>query len=364
MSDRFLVSAVGAVIDIDLSRRDPAFSSRARRAWSDAMYEGPDAPTAVVTDRAELDDLAALASLSTDVTLAALAQRRGDALWMLHAAGLADEEGRVVVLSAPSGTGKTTAARHLSQHYAYVSDETVGIDRTGVVVPYRKPLSIIDRAQPHKAQVALSSFDGGRVLPASLRVAKIVVLDRSEDGPWVPELDVLDLSTALELLAPQTSYLSDAQAPLHLIDGLLRATGGAVRLRYREVDTIDGVIAELLRTEVTVVSPATAGSSEARSAVDVGRAGYARAHVVDVLELHDGRLAVLQRSDVGSQVRVLDGIGPAIWAAAMGASLDEITVSVVEVHGAPEGMDATSMVQAAVDRLVDDGVLVERSPQV
>lgn len=38
MSDRFLVNAVGAVIEIDASRRDEDFRARTLAAWTDARY--------------------------------------------------------------------------------------------------------------------------------------------------------------------------------------------------------------------------------------------------------------------------------------------------------------------------------------
>ncbi|KJL29312.1 ATP-binding protein [Microbacterium oxydans] len=368
MPDRFLVSAVGAVIEIDVSRRDPSFRSRAHAAWADALYEGDRSMDATATDRPELDDDAALAMLSTDVTLLALAHRKDDGLWMLHAAGLADESGNVVVLSAPSGTGKTTAARHLSRRYAYISDETIAIDEHGSVVPYRKPLSVIQPDRMHKEQIALSSLDGGRPVPVALRVAKIVVLDRSADGPDVPEVERLDLVSALELLAPQTSYLGHADAPLRTIDAILAATGGAVRVHYREVSTIDDAIAELLRTEVSTIEVPAIGApaidaasrdgSTATASADPTAGMFSRAEIVDELEIADGRVAVLQRSVEGTTLRVLDGIGPAIWAAtASGCTLDGIVAAVIAEHGAPEGLDADATVDAAVQRLVGDGLL-------
>ena len=361
MPDRFLVSAVGAVIEIDVSRRDPSFQDRAYAAWTDAVYLGDRSPDAVAVERAELDDEdAALAVLSTDVTLLALAHRMGDDLWMVHAAGLADDDGNVVVLSAPSGTGKTTAARHLSRGYAYISDETIGIDAQGGVTPYRKPLSIIQPDRMHKAQIALSSLDGGRPVPEGLRVAKIVVLDRSEDGPESPEVEHLDPVSAMELLAPQSSYLGRMEAPLHLMHSILEATGGAVRLRYREVSTIDDVIATLLRTDRSAVeAPARDSSRPVAESAD----GYRRAEVVDELQLADGRIAVLQRSADGSMLRVLDGIGPSMWAAANGSTLDELVSAVIAEHGAPDGVDAVQVVAAAAARLVEDGLLEEAPAQ-
>ena len=356
MPDRFLIDAVGAVIDIDASRRDAQFQARVHDAWADARYDGERGADAVVLVRENLDDDAALSMLSTDVTMAALAHRRHDPVWMLHAAGLADESGRVVVLSAPSGTGKTTAARHLSRRYAYVSDETIGIAADGRVDAYRKPLSIIEPQSAHKAQVALSRIDGGRPLPPALRVAKIVVIDRSPHAPEQPVLEHLDIAEALEFLGPQTSYLCDSEAPLQRIDALLTATGGAVRLRYREVADIDAIVDQLVQTETT---PVLVGAAQPVPPVTApSRAGtYVRADVVDELDL-SGRRAVLRRTSTGGQVHVLDGIGPTLWSAAEGATLDELISEVVAVHGEPEKGDARAMVQAAVQELVEDRLLL------
>lgn len=355
MPDRFLVSAVGAIIEIDVSHRDPEFQSRAHRAWTDALCDGDRRADAVVAVDPEIVAEAALSRLSTDVTIAALAHRRGDPVWMLHAAGIADESGRVVVLSAASGTGKTTAAQHLSQRYAYVSDETIGIDADGGVVPYRKPLSIIERDSAHKAQVALSSFDGGRPLPDRLRVAKIVVIDRSPDGPEQPRIEELGTAEALELLGPQTSYLCDSEDPLQRIAALLSATGGAIRLRYREVTSIDPIIADLFRTEIRPVAPIPARAS-AMTPAPASPGTYRQGEIVDELHL-DGQTAILQRTPSGGRVHVLDGIGPTLWTAARARTLEEIVDAVVAEHGAPEEGDPRVIVEAAVQELVADGLL-------
>jgi hypothetical protein len=356
MPDRFLVNAVGAVIEIDATQRSEDFRARALAAWADARYEGHRIADAVAVVPADTEDAAALSALSTEVTIKALAHRRHDPIWMLHAAGLATDDGRVVVLSAASGTGKTTAARHLSKRYAYVSDETIGIDDTGRVVPYRKPLSIIERDGVPKAQVALSSLDGARALPEVLRVAKIVVIDRSPEGPEAPEIEPLDTADALALLGPQTSYLSDGPDPLRRIAALLAATGGAVRLRYREVTSIDETIDALLAAEPAPVPPVMARTAPVIDASDPD--AYRRAEAVDELVL-DGRIAVLSRTPTGGRVHVLDGIGPTIWtAAAGGRALAQIVDAVVSAHGEPADGDAESIVRAAVEALVDDGLLL------
>lgn len=361
MSDRFLVNAVGAVIEIDASQRDEDFRVRALAAWVDALHNGDRVADAVAVVPADTEDAAALSALSTDVTMKALAHRRHDPVWMLHAAGLATDDGRVVVLSAASGTGKTTAARHLSQRYAYVSDETIGIDDTGRVVPYRKPLSIIERAAVPKTQLALSSIGGSHPLPDELRVAKIVVIDRSPEGPEEPEVESLDIADALALLGPQTSYLSDGPAPLQRIAALLAATGGAVRLCYREVTGIDGIIDELLDVEPAPVPPIAARVVPAAdtSAADTSAPeSYRRAETVDELVL-DQRVVVLRRTPTGGRVHVLDGIGPTIWTAtADGSTLAQIVDAVVAAHGEPADGDPASIVQTAVQVLIDDGLLL------
>ena len=357
MSDRLRVAAIGTVIEIEVPERGRAFADRVRDGWADAATDDA-AVQAVVAARPTLDDDAALAMLSTDVTLAALEQRRGEALWMLHAAGLADAEGRVVVLSAPSGTGKTTAARHLSRRLAYVSDETVAIAADGLVVPYRKPLSVIEPGTQHKVQVAPSSIHGLRELPGTLTAVKVVVLDRRDDAPEIPTVEPLDLAAALEMLAPQSSYLSDMPSPLHTIRAILGATGGAVRVSYREVETLDGLIDEFLSTP-PVLQPVPVASAPFADEPPLvpSAAGYERTPVVDALALDDGRLALLRRSELGSRLHILDGIGPTVWEASHGRTLAEITAAVVAVHGRPEGADPEDLVRAAVAQLTADDLL-------
>ena len=140
------------------------------RAWEGCLREVDDvAPTRVV--RAFLDSdpdrIAAVTGeeqivgsdestvmewLTARVTLEGIESQHGR-LWMLHACGLADPaSGATVVLVAPSGTGKTTAARVLGRTFGYVSDETVAIGPDGAVVAYPKPLSLLEGGVRPKRQ--------------------------------------------------------------------------------------------------------------------------------------------------------------------------------------------------------------------
>ncbi|UJP08903.1 hypothetical protein L2X99_10445 [Microbacterium sp. KUDC0406] len=248
MGERIVVSAVGAAVEVDMTDLAEADRAVVADAWRDARL--PDARHVDVSVRAAASDDAErmLARVSTDVTLAALEHRRGD-LWMLHAAGLADERGHVVALAAPSGAGKTTAARHLSARYAYVSDETVGVDSQGGIAAYRKPLSMIQPDRVHKQQIPPSQFESGEWPARPLRLSALAVLARDEAAPEVPEVTPLSTAEALEALGPQSSYLCDLRDGLHLVEALLRATGGAVRIRYREASSLDDAVAALLDRE-------------------------------------------------------------------------------------------------------------------
>ena len=57
-------------------------------------------------------------AVTSEVTVAAILESAGE-LTMLHACGVADEEGLVVALVAKSGTGKTTASSQLARTFGY-----------------------------------------------------------------------------------------------------------------------------------------------------------------------------------------------------------------------------------------------------
>ncbi|MFC4139903.1 MULTISPECIES: PqqD family protein [unclassified Microbacterium] len=358
MGERIVISAVGVSVEIDMAELDEAVREQVAEAWRDARLPDGRHVDVTVPVAASDDTERTLSNLSTQVTLAALAHRKGD-LWMLHAAGLADERGHVVVLAAPSGTGKTTAARHLSARYAYVSDETVGVDSQGGIVAYRKPLSVIQPDRVHKEQIPPSQFEGGEWPQKALRLSALAVLERDPAAPEQPEVTPLTTAEALEALGPQSSYLCDLRDGLHLLEALLRATGGAVRIRYREASSLDDAIASLLDREPPFAPVVPTYEAPAPDRVtDAGERLY-RGAVVDAMELpDDGRIAVLQRSSSGGRLSVLDGIAPAIWRAANGATFDELVTAVTDAIGAPpEGADAADLVRVAADELRTSGML-------
>ena len=357
MSTVFSVDALGVRVAIDVQSGDPLMIARVRSAWRDAM-SASDAATAERGTIASVvgSDAYALSRLSTDVTLAALNVQRGN-LWMLHAAALALGDGRTIALVGPSGRGKTTASRLLGTRFGYVSDETTAITPDGMVLPYRKPLSIIETAGDEKVQRAPSDL-GLRPPPSSpLRLARIVLLDRRPDGPAEPVVSDVALSDALVPLVEQTSYLADLPRPLATIAGHVDSTGGIVRVVYREASTLLAVFEELACTSPT--TPLFPPGPERRWPVDEGE--IRRAPTIDEMLLDDGdRLALLQGDNTagGAALRILDGTGPTIWANAHTTDFAALVHAVIDRHGVPPAGDPEALVREAVGVLREEGVLL------
>lgn len=235
-----MVSAFGVVVPILAS--SPALREAVLDAWQDALTDGP--PNTEPVEVNEPDVAAALHHLSPAVTVRAIDARAGQ-LVMLHAAALADPEtGRTAVLVAASGTGKTTASRTLGKRFVYLSDETAAIDPHGVVLPYRKPLSIIESG-PLKTQVAPSTL-GLRTTDRECRLAAMLVLERDVDHQGAPLLSPMQTVDAIAAIAPQSSYLPAVPQPLHRLADLIHLAGGAHRLTYSEAADLEHVLVALL----------------------------------------------------------------------------------------------------------------------
>ncbi|MFE1645859.1 ATP-binding protein [Microbacterium sp. P01] len=360
------VLAIGEVIRIDVAGVSPAQRAAVVAAWADAVSPGGEtAPAATVVVEASDDLPSMLADLSQRVTLAAIGARRGRS-WMLHAAGIADDRGNVIVLVGPSGRGKTTAALALGRAYAYLSDETVAIDRDGTVWPYRKPLSIIERPDAPKAQRAPSER-GLRPLPAGpLRLAGIVLLDRGIDAPDAAVLDALPLDAALADLVEQSSHLTALPAPLRTIARHVVEVGTVHRAHYREASSLPRAMATIFSAAANGDSPrrgaepGEAHRDEVAATPAASRATIARAPYIDTITLEDtGSVAVLQpRPDGTGKLTVLAGIAPALWAAAAdGASMARFLSAAEAAYGAPDHQEsAVCRVEASVLQLIEAGI--------
>lgn len=366
MTRTLSIDAVGARIDIDGSAVTDDAWVAVQTAWQDARADPATVslPDATVHAHGSVSTRSMLAALSIDVTLAALRERAGDLL-MLHAAGLAMPDGRVVVLVGPSGRGKTTASRVLGREFGYVSDEAVGIAADGAVFPYRKPLSLIEHGNHLKAQRSPKEL-GLRSLPAfPLRLAALVLLERDEESGH-PRLERLDLAEGIVGLAGQASYLGRIAQPLLAIKAHVDAVGGVYRIVYREVSTLAPLLLQLatgVHRPIPQVhpweSPIPPEYAKRHPSPDSAEPAYRRVDALDALALEDGRLLLLLRlGEYSTKVFVLDGIAPTIWNnLARPLTLSELVIATVRAHGLPPAQDAAASLSAVLDRLTEAGIL-------
>ncbi|MBF4462876.1 MULTISPECIES: hypothetical protein [unclassified Rathayibacter] len=295
-------------------------------------------------------------TLTSTLTVEAIGVRRSELL-MLHACGIADDDGRVLAFVAASGTGKTTISRALGTRFGYVTDETVAVLPDGRVLPYPKPLSVkpLTGTAP-KAQLAPASLSLRPLPEAPLVLAGVILLERRE-GVETPRFEPVDPIAAVEDLVPQTSYLSARPRPITDLVERLIALGGVRRLVYSEakavLDLVEKAFAapqEAAPALWEAVEPLPTGAR-----ADVPDGLIVRSPTDDALLMPGGEILLFLENRL---VR-LSGIGPSIWRlSGEGIARAELTQALLaEVGAPPAGVDADAVVGDALDELDELGVL-------
>ncbi len=346
------IRALDSVFRLEVTGAELA--ARLRVEWSRCLVDEPDpAETAILVDPGHRGVDAVGYSLATAVTRRAIESAMGRHL-MFHAAALTDDRGVALVLVAPSGTGKTTAASTLgASGFGYVTDETVAVTVDGRALPYPKPLSLVCGSGP-KRQFGPDELDLGRCPPAP-RVGAIVLLDRAT-GSVEASLEPLGLTEALLALIPHTSAFTRLDRPLHRLCRLIDQCGAVQRLTYAEVADAHDHLARLLGREPGVSSGTSwaALAPDGRpSETDEDQPGRLRRRPwVDAVRIGDEGVVLVDQTPIR-----LGPLGLTLWLAAEGApTLRELLGSAVREHG--EHPEASALVEDALRRLVDSGVLV------
>jgi len=133
-------------------------------------------------------------------------------LWSIHA-GVVSRSGRAAAFPGRSGVGKSTlVGACVRLGWDYVSDEALSFDPdTMEVVPYPKPLWLDGRAADHvdldaselavtpdRYKYPVTPTDlGGRVAGGSVRLAWVILIDRSAPTSGVEPLRRAELATLL-----------------------------------------------------------------------------------------------------------------------------------------------------------------------
>ncbi len=381
-----VIDAFGARWTLDVSGVEPTLGTELRRLWERARVDetGPtsapgDAPAFVVRRTTEgvvevdgvphlLLDADVPYAVSRAVTMASIHRRSGECL-MLHAAGVATDDGGTVALVAGSGTGKTTASRVLGQALGYVTDETVCVEHDLRVRAYPKPLSVVVDPQAPRGKRESSPDELGLVrAPSTLTLSCTVLLQRSPDVT-TPVLEPISLVDAMTEVLPQTSALPSLDRPLDRLAVALTTGRGPWRLTYRDIADCVDLVADLahrrfpdgLPHEVTWT---WVGGQEAQAAADPARnrapdgvprhdspASWSRAPFRDAVVSDGSVLVMLDRVPV-----TLPGLAATVWLAAA----DPVTLAdLVDVATASLGPhpDAEEVVAGTVTTLVEQGLL-------
>jgi len=223
----------------------------ATRAWSRCLAGPAGSRTAQTlevkppSEASATELMLALQLLTQEVTRRLISAQIGRLL-MIHAGAVSHPvTGESLVFVAPGGTGKTTLACVLGRRYGYLTDETVGIDDTGSIHPYPKPLSL---RVPGAAAKDEAPPDELGLLPAHPEptVKRVIVLHRPSghaSGPIVEELSTLD---AVETILPETSSLARLPRPLRTLAELTERCGPVLRCSYAEAGDLVSLTAALI----------------------------------------------------------------------------------------------------------------------
>ena len=385
----FVIDAFGARWTLDVSELAPSLGAELLRLWERARVDGAepsptpdDAPAFVVRrtveGRVEIDGVPHLLvdadlpyAVSRALTAASIHRRSGECL-MLHAAGVATDDGGTVALVAGSGTGKTTASRVLGQSLGYVTDETVCVEHDLRVLAYPKPLSVVVDPEAPRGKRESSPDELGLVrAPAALTLSCTVLLRRSPDVTS-PVLEPISLVDAMAEVLPQTSALPSLDRPLDRLAVALTTGHGPWRLTYRDVADCVDLVADLAHRrfpdgpphEVTwtwvhghegpaadeVDQPEAAPHDPADVAPDAATT-WTRAPFRDAVVSDGSALVMLDRVPV-----TLPGLAATVWLAAGDpVRLADLVHAATASHGPHP--DAEGVVTGTVATLVAQGLL-------
>jgi hypothetical protein len=276
---------------------------------------------------------------------------------MLHAAGLATDSGRVIALVAASGTGKTTAAEALSRSgLGYVTDETVAVAQDGSVLPFPKPLSMVEPARPFGRKTQAGPDARGLThAPAQLLLRRIVLLDRVDAMRGGPTLTPVPLSQALVDLVPQTSALPRLNRPIEALCRLIDRCGSVFRLSYTEIGEALPLIHQLVESETIVeerwqrAAPRLPHEHDMQWALLDGR--VRRRPISDAVQV--GEEGVFMAD---SMISRLSPLGLLIWQALdTSTTPDDLLTQARKTFG--DHPDASELVPAAIQALVTAKIL-------
>lgn len=359
---RVMLSIGGKLIAVDAP--SAALAARTRRDWSWCLAPSrDDDPAAVVAPAARMSEADWCRVIERELTTLTITQYIGAAV-ILHAGAVADDSGRVIVLVAASGVGKSTATLGLARRgLRYVTDETVVIRPDGEVIGYPKPLAFrrADAETPSKEIIGPEELG---LAPAAerLQVARIVLLDR-RPGSVPPRLRQMEHLEALLALIAQSSSVDRLARPLRALSDLVDGCHGVQRLVYSDSEDAVPLLRRLLVTTGTPGLPRARPHLDAPSSQD------------DLWGFLDGRIRRRSGLDIAPGDATEDGalvlvknlparlspLGRLLWQGCRQSATPEhlLSLASAELGHHP---DASLLLDRALTSLCDAGILARGFP--
>lgn len=230
-----VLHALGTSLDVDLSATGLDVAEFGR-LWSRCVGSGRAQRAEGAEHQLTLLRGVSMEAATQDITRALIEANRGRLL-MLHAGAVAHlETGRSLVYVAPGGTGKSTLTRVLGREFAYLTDETVGIDpHTLAIHPYPKPVTLAPAVGRRKEERAPDDL-GLQPAHEAPSVGHIVLLRRTANRATADFTD-LPVIEAITMITPESSSISELYRPLHTLAGM-HARVGCTLVEYGDTSQI------------------------------------------------------------------------------------------------------------------------------
>lgn len=232
--------ALGVAVELRLTGAiSPYAVEQIERAWNLCADPGGDRGHPEVVELTTMDDVALLPAA---VTRAVVNAQMGSLL-MLRGLGLQDpgSGATTVVIGADRETTSAIIER-FGKGRAYLSDAVVGVSEDGALVPYAKPVAIVDQSGRRRQEHPLGL---GLLAPVEGRVDTVVLLECDETATEAAEGEELGTLDAIAHLTPHTSYMPELHQPLQRMRRLCEAAR-VVRVRFGDVAQLEDALQPVL----------------------------------------------------------------------------------------------------------------------
>lgn len=348
MRDRLCVDVMGTPVEVDLANLAASDALRVREVLRPYVRDRTgNAPEALIeVGPGPGDD--AVVRTARELGWAVMS-RRPD-LWWLRIAGTLTTPAGDVVLFCESPAGVSVSGSDADVVPAR-RDGLVGIDREGGTDP------ILCHAGDFSWVEETEDAPDRKNRVSRRRVVRIAVWGpRTADAG---EVENLADGEAIELLVGATVGAEALHRPLTLVQSVLDATGGAVRIRSADPDAVRSLLVRAASRDGARGTGSTAHRDSHRvvpaESSDASPRLY-RGRVLDAIDLPGAELALTVVGS-GEAVRVLEPSSAGIWRVADGVPMGDILDATTAGRGSATAATTREAVEATVAALVADRVL-------